>query len=164
MSGVRAYSFNTFLLFLFIGYWPVCLYLALFGSGYLLSLAIVERSHGAANGVTSDFFVQGGLALIAPVLTIVLSYLGCAKARDWKQRGWILYFSWLPIALIVGFVFLAAMGGTSQATVEGSAGTIAERNWLYLAVAIQLAMGAHLVIVPLVFLSVRFMKSQKLWE
>ena len=156
------------LVFSLVGFWPVAIYLLVWGLGLLLNVAISAASRDATSASSAGFFIYGVLSWIAPILFVLAGHELFSRAASWRRRGYVLYATWLVIALVMAFVFSAAIGGVSMAAVEGGAGSARSRRSLYGGSAILIVAWAHAVIVPWVlaslFLLKRINQRARLWR
>ena len=157
---------RSLLVFSLVGFWPVAIYLLVWGQGLLLNVAISAASRDTTS--SAGFFIYGVLSWTAPILFVLAGHELFSRTASWRRRGYVLYATWLVIVLVMAFVFSAAIGGVSMAAVEGGAGSARSRRPLYVGSAILIAAWAHAVIVPWVlaslFLLKRINQRARLWR
>ncbi|MFA5118996.1 MAG: hypothetical protein WC695_09160 [Candidatus Omnitrophota bacterium] len=148
MGSISQLNIAGLWIFSTVVFWPVLLFLCLWGVGMFFGLFMSPH-------LLRDL-IEISLVCALPVIAIILSYRACQNA-GWKKRGWIIYGTWVLLALEICFLLMAALGGVSQAVVEGVASQ--NRFLQYLTHAFMMIIIGQVILVPWVFVSVFFLKK-----
>jgi NAD/NADP transhydrogenase beta subunit len=145
-----------FMIFAGVVFWPVLVPMALFLSGVPLTLLIAFSDK--TSGIRIQDLAEILFFALTPLYILLVSYRQCVKAT-WKQRWWIIYFTWMSSNVLLGFILCAAVGGASMAVVDGVAGHVLKRYAGYMIGALEFAVCSNVFVIPWVFFSVYCLKK-----
>jgi hypothetical protein len=139
-----------FLTFVIVGFWPAGLFVAFPVSSIFLHLRIP--------GISFGYVIAAIIIMLFLLLSFMVAYWLFASQTTWKNRTWVIYATWLFMALIGSFVISAALGGASMAVVEGVAGSVITRYVQYAVSALVLTLLGNLLLVPWTFFVIFLLK------
>ncbi len=155
----KIFSFITpgLVIFVFKAFGLAIFFLFIYGCGMLLNLFILIAEPKIGGSLVEWAFFMA-IVLILPSAIIIYCYRLCAKANNWRKRGWIIYSAWLVLAFGMSYLVSAALGGVSMAAVDG--GTVQWNLELqYISFAVRLTLFSHLIFVPWILVSISLLKK-----